>query len=138
MLFLSKKGQPMICRINPTPTTYCVLLILSLTGPGFYPQTDRFSGCMIWARFPAAVSISPNRSLGGAFVSRVASAHARPPQHFLYFFPLPHGHGSFRPTLTFRPDKSPDAGRANVRDFARFGSWSSGSPSSPKSTPCLI
>src|SRR4051812_7613093 len=21
------------------------------------------------------------------------------PQHFLYFFPLPHGHGSFRPTL---------------------------------------
>ena len=20
------------------------------------------------------------------------------PQHFLYFFPLPHGHGSFRPT----------------------------------------
>jgi hypothetical protein len=22
-----------------------------------------------------------------------------PPQHFLYFFPEPHGHGSFRPTL---------------------------------------
>src|SRR5438045_1268707 len=22
-------------------------------------------------------------------------------QHFLCFFPLPHGHGSFRPTLTF-------------------------------------
>jgi hypothetical protein len=21
------------------------------------------------------------------------------PQHFLYFFPLPHGHGSLRPTL---------------------------------------
>ena len=21
------------------------------------------------------------------------------PQHFLYFFPLPHGHGSFRPTF---------------------------------------
>src|ERR1035437_8504439 len=22
-----------------------------------------------------------------------------PPQHFLYFFPEPHGHGAFRPTL---------------------------------------
>src|SRR5215472_3415704 len=22
-----------------------------------------------------------------------------PPQHFLYFFPLPHGHGTFRPTF---------------------------------------
>ena len=22
------------------------------------------------------------------------------PQHFLYFFPLPHGHGSLRPTLS--------------------------------------
>jgi hypothetical protein len=22
-----------------------------------------------------------------------------PPQHFLNFFPLPHGHGSFRPTF---------------------------------------
>ena len=22
-----------------------------------------------------------------------------PPQYFLYFFPEPHGHGSFRPTL---------------------------------------
>jgi len=25
------------------------------------------------------------------------------PQHLLYFFPLPHGHGSLRPTLTVRP-----------------------------------
>ena len=24
---------------------------------------------------------------------------AAPPQHFLYFFPEPHGHGSFRPIL---------------------------------------
>ena len=25
------------------------------------------------------------------------------PQHFLYFFPDPHGHGSFRPTLGVVP-----------------------------------
>jgi hypothetical protein len=25
--------------------------------------------------------------------------YAPDPQHFLYFFPLPHEHGSFRPTL---------------------------------------
>lgn len=25
------------------------------------------------------------------------------PQHFLYFFPLPQGHGSFLPALTFSP-----------------------------------
>ena len=32
------------------------------------------------------------------------AAYAR--QHFLYFFPLPHGQGSFRPTLTVRGETS--------------------------------
>src|SRR6185295_2084588 len=27
------------------------------------------------------------------------SSHAAAPWHFLYFFPLPHGHGSFLPTF---------------------------------------
>src|SRR5262245_50267921 len=58
--------------------------------------------------------------------------HTAPaPQHFLYFFPLPHGHGSLRPTLgvlrtivlTFAPSPcvcaaaswvSPAAGTATV------------------------
>jgi hypothetical protein len=30
---------------------------------------------------------------------REKSVHRHTPQHFLYFFPDPHGHGSFRPTL---------------------------------------
>lgn len=35
------------------------------------------------------------------FISPVASFQftIAPPQHLLYFFPDPHGHGSFRPTL---------------------------------------
>ena len=33
------------------------------------------------------------------------SSPVAPPQHFLYFFPDPQGHGSFRPTLaTFRSE----------------------------------
>lgn len=31
----------------------------------------------------------------------VGIGHCLPAQHFLYFFPLPHGHGSLRPTLGF-------------------------------------
>src|SRR5665648_468086 len=31
---------------------------------------------------------------------RRSSEAAQAPWHFLYFFPLPHGHGSLRPTLS--------------------------------------
>jgi hypothetical protein len=35
----------------------------------------------------------------GQAEGRPAQFTVAPPQHFLYFFPEPHGHGSFRPTL---------------------------------------
>ena len=56
------------------------------------------------------------------------STHAAAPWHFLYFFPLPHGHGSFRPTFgssrrtVFTSASSPpDARRLSVAP-ARRGS----------------
>ena len=63
------------------------------------PETD--------AEFAEAVryyaAIEPQ--LGVRFyreIERLIQAIAHPdqaPQHFLYFLPLPHGHGSLRPTL---------------------------------------
>jgi len=35
----------------------------------------------------------------GVTTKFTAQAAAPTPQHFLYFFPLPQGHASFRPTL---------------------------------------
>jgi hypothetical protein len=52
---------------------------------------------------PYRIVTGSHRSLA-ARRSRGMVAYAR--QHFLYFFPLPHGQGSFRPTLTGREDTS--------------------------------
>src|SRR5258706_13871149 len=40
------------------------------------------------------------RDVGGSTIARTCRAcyAALAPQHFLYFLPLPHGHGSLRPT----------------------------------------
>src|SRR5690242_12694821 len=35
-----------------------------------------------------------------AFCEHRSKPNAQTPWHFLYFFPLPHGQGSFRPTLS--------------------------------------
>lgn len=51
------------------------------------------------------------------------------PQHFLNFFPLPHGHGSFRPTL-FLPTLTGDDFPRTIA--ATFDSSLRGSPSPPK------
>lgn len=42
--------------------------------------------------FPNNVSLQKVLGVGAQFT-------VAPPQHFLYFFPEPHGHGSLRPTL---------------------------------------
>jgi hypothetical protein len=52
------------------------------------------------------------------------------PQHFLNFFPMPHGHGALRPTVTARPGR-PDDCPFSARITS--GNRSSGRPSSPKS-----
>jgi len=50
------------------------------------------------------------RSDFGAFgflaVTPIDSSPSPAPWHFFYFFPLPHGQGSFRPTLGSWPMKS--------------------------------
>lgn len=57
------------------------------------------------------------------------------PWHFLYFFPLPQGHGSFRPTFSpvrrcdgWLPSPPPDRlATSNSRCFFRWNSFSSAS-----------
>ena len=61
---------------------------------------------VLWAGFGG-----DGDGLFGAAVGRWIVVFRRPklplylsrPQHFLYFFPLPHGHGSFLPTRSFLP-----------------------------------
>jgi hypothetical protein len=60
-------------------------------GVGFLPifgHFARFRVCHSQPRFPGCTGF------------RRAVGYAR--QHFLYFFPLPHGHGSLRPALSLR------------------------------------
>ncbi len=51
----------------------------------------------------------------------------RPPQHFLYFLPLPHGQGSLRPTVMAPPeagssfDTAADAARTDCSETFGFG-----------------
>src|SRR5664279_1731500 len=51
------------------------------------------------------------------------------PQHFLNFFPLPHGHGSFRPTLGLPAIAGEEVPRSSA---VTFDSSPRGSPSPPK------
>ena len=55
--------------------------------------------------------------------SRLLSGrHPNRPWHFLYFFPLPHGHGSFRPTVS--PPCSGASGRSTCWVGLASGRWS--------------
>src|SRR2546423_15671711 len=55
--------------------------------------------------------------------------HAAAPWHFLYFFPLPHGHGSLRPTfgssrrMVFGTASSPPTRGGCWAPAARAGAW---------------
>jgi hypothetical protein len=69
-----------------------------------YPPIDDVAEATSWwARFGRLASNRRAEELALATAGEVDNDRPmepyRAPQHFLYFFPLPHGHGSFRPTF---------------------------------------
>jgi len=69
----------------------------------------------------------------GEFDGSRSAAEASRPQHFLYFFPLPQGHGSFLPGFTWPlcPRKSAlraDAPKNKAGIAARLGFYCSCTP----------
>jgi hypothetical protein len=59
------------------------------------------------------------------FTTETLNWHAQftvaPPQHFLYFFPDPHGHGSFLPTLeALRRGSGASTPRSTSRSFLKY------------------
>ena len=86
-------GKHAAARVNPGITTECDIGESSVHRTPFCGRTRSSAGSSLNSNISDRRRQSP-------FAHRLAQgapAHA-PPQHFLYFFPLPHGHGSLRPT----------------------------------------
>src|SRR5438876_9265653 len=60
-------------------------------------QAHRWSSCSILARFLHNIHRNASPATGAIAAPHVAAVFRI--QQFLYFFPLPHGHGSLRPIL---------------------------------------
>ena len=101
------KSQPACSRISALPWALFPQRICS--AKGFNPNISAQKGKEILPRLSSYGNAQETKALSNR--RRFSVAHrtgepaagaqftVAPPQHFLYFFPDPHGHDSFRPTL---------------------------------------